>query len=100
MEIYIVFGTSGEYSDRDEWPVAAYKQLVKAESHVLAAKKWLQENVNLRGIDWNNLPENPFDPHMRLDGGCEWFVGLAELRTEVPTVNHPMRRKEAQEATQ
>ena len=97
MKIYIVFGTSGEYSDRSEWAVAAYEVEANAEAHVTAAKKWLQENVNLWEIDWNNLPENPYDPYMRLDGGCEWFVYDTELRKKLPSAARPMKKEPAPE---
>lgn len=35
--IYVVRGSSGEYSDRNEWPVAAYLDEPSAEKHVAMA---------------------------------------------------------------
>jgi len=31
-KIYVVYGTTGEYSDRDEWPVKAFLAEVAAEN--------------------------------------------------------------------
>jgi hypothetical protein len=35
--VYIVMGSNGEYSDRDEWMVAAYLGEAKANEHAQAA---------------------------------------------------------------
>lgn len=35
--IYVVMGTTGEYSDRDEWPVMGYFSEGKAQEHVIRA---------------------------------------------------------------
>ena len=36
-EIYVVMGTTGEYSDKTEWPVKAFFDLSKAEDVVVKA---------------------------------------------------------------
>lgn len=56
--IYIVMGTVGEYSDRDEWPVVAYDSEVLAEQHVTRAAERGREIVNAKVItittpNWN-----------------------------------------------
>ena len=36
--IWLVWGTRGEYSDRDEWPIAAYTDESSAQAAVVALK--------------------------------------------------------------
>lgn len=43
MEIYIVIGATGEYSDRTEWLVCAHKDEELAKDHVLHAEKRAKE---------------------------------------------------------
>ena len=54
-EIYIVCGTTGEYSDRREWFVAAYRNRVRAEQHIANLDTWLREH----GYDRNT--HRPYD---------------------------------------
>lgn len=42
MKIYIVYGETGEYSDRRDWPVLAYTDEALAEAHVLMCEEWLR----------------------------------------------------------
>ena len=39
MKVYVVFGTSGEYSDRNTWKIAAYFDEELAKQHVLLAEE-------------------------------------------------------------
>ena len=86
--IYIVFGTTGEYSDRTEWPVAAYADKAQAETHVTLAESW----ERLNGRDYSRLAYdrrsqlvNPYDPGYTRDyTGTSYSVGEVPLRTEVP----------------
>lgn len=39
MTLYIVFGTTGEYSERDEWLVKAFKTEQEAQDFVLKAEQ-------------------------------------------------------------
>ena len=41
--IYLVCGQEGEYSDREEWVVRAYRDQKKAEQHVVAANARVRE---------------------------------------------------------
>ena len=76
--IYVVVGTTGEYSDRIEWPVIAYHSEVEAEEHVKAASRWLEQNVVPNRPYRPRLPDgvkNPYDPEMELDyTGTKWFI--------------------------
>ena len=65
--LYVVMGTTGEYSDRSEWPVRSFLSLDKAQAFVLAADTWLRENGIYQGSDegvgHELRPETcPFDP--------------------------------------
>lgn len=68
MKIYIVIGTSGEYSDRDEWLVKAYQSGTKAEEHVRQANEfaqnWRSEHCYpyLRDYSEDLTGWNPHDP--------------------------------------
>jgi hypothetical protein len=78
MKVYIVFGTTGEYSDRSEWMVAAYTSEDNAKQHVLKATEhanaW-QERRNSHELDaltwgeWYALEKssNPLDPAFKMD---------------------------------
>lgn len=84
MKIYIVIGSTGEYSDRYEWPVIAYLNKIKAQDHVLKASKrsdeifetWKHDIIIPDGI-------NEFDPSFRMDytetSYYLWEVELSEL---------------------
>ena len=55
-ELYLVMASSGEYSDRVEWPVAVYAERIAAERHVLAAStRWKEieaARIAKRGDGW------------------------------------------------
>lgn len=90
MKIYIVYGSTGEYSDRNEWPVAAYADEALAQCHVAAATRWYQENdcFEKREGAWGC---NPFDPAMSIDyTGTHWYLGGVDLLSELPTEEKPM----------
>jgi len=41
--VYVVFGTAGKWSDRDEWPIAYHLHEEDAKAHVTAATKRANE---------------------------------------------------------
>lgn len=70
--IHVVMGTSGEYSGRSEWPIAAFFDKEKAQERVKLASQWIEENVDLRNY---HLPyHSPYDPNTYMDYGVEYFV--------------------------
>lgn len=42
--IYVVFGTSGEYSDKREWGVAAFILESEAQEYKSVLNKWIEDN--------------------------------------------------------
>lgn len=55
--IYVVIGTTGEYSDRKEWPVAWYATEVEAEKHSMdasaAAAAFKRDPETIGEQQWN-----------------------------------------------
>lgn len=84
QEIYIVTGSTGEYSDRSEWTICAYLTEQMAQKHCELAKRWYEENDCYKkryDIEFNN----PYDPYMCVYyTGTFWFIQKAFLRTELP----------------
>lgn len=86
-KIYVVMGTSGEYSDRDEWPVKAYIDEEKAKTHVVKASERAREiEIAGRGLQYAEQMKltktNEFDPDMDDYYGVSYFfyeVKLDEL---------------------
>lgn len=70
MNIFIVEGSTGEYSDHREWPVAAYFSEDKAKLHVVNATQrkdelWAKCDGNYWELSEND--KNEYDPCMSLD---------------------------------
>jgi hypothetical protein len=87
--IYIVMGTSGEYSDRDEWPVCAYSDKERAQQHVVDASnraRVLSQWRDADGKPWRysdapDKPTNEYDPDMLMDyTETSYFLYETELR--------------------
>lgn len=83
MKIYIVFGQTGEYSDRKEWTVRAYKDKKRAKVLIELATK---EALNLHKEAEHNrlmgepLPNNKYDPFFKTDyTGTTYFYQEVEL---------------------
>jgi hypothetical protein len=94
MKIYVCYGATGEYSNWDEWTIAAYESEGMAKAHIAAAEKWYQEHDCYKLRNEREF-HNPFDPHMGTDyTGTRWYVGMVELRTSLPTIENPMPKSE------
>ena len=83
-KVFVVFGMSGEYSDRSEWPVRAYESQAEAQACVdrcnAYAKTAPPDDYTPGAWDrrkqWTSL--NPDDPSMTCySGGTEY--GLYEI---------------------
>jgi hypothetical protein len=80
MKIYIVEGSTGEYSDRQDWIVCAYQSKEKAEEHADKAEHRAKEMLPKRYSNFEG--QNEFDPHMRMDyTGTEYYVIETELKS-------------------
>ena len=88
MKISIVMGTTGEYSDRSEWPVRAFLTARRAETYALAAKQRANEIAHEHGgprlVSQEILGPKPneLDPGMKMDyTGTDYFI-IADIELD------------------
>lgn len=77
MKVHVVMGTTGEYSDRDEWLVRAFVSRRRAEKFALACKVRANEIVAKYPDSRWDIPkgEHEMDPGFRADyTGTDYFV--------------------------
>jgi hypothetical protein len=81
MNIYVVMGTTGEYSDRNEWSVIAYFDEAKAKEHVVNADRRAKEIQATREDRYRVEPgANEFDPNMSMDyTGTDYYYNTVPL---------------------
>jgi len=81
-KIYLVCGTTGTYSDRQDWTVCAYRSSDKAEEHARNAMLRGKEIQKSKPRYYCPKPgENEFDPNMQMDyTGTEYTTQEVELR--------------------
>lgn len=86
--VHIVMGTTGEYSDRSEWPVCGYADKALADKHADEAKLW--DHKNGRAWDaapYGNKPESPWDLDYHRDyTGTDYYVIGVDIRDALPEV--------------
>ncbi len=89
-EVWIVFGTTGEYSDRDEWPVCVLRSEELAEKYVEALTRqyqsmppsWLREPWAAKNRERISA-HMTLDPHVRVNyTGTTWSATSAVSLTE------------------
>ena len=81
MQIHIVIGSTGEYSDHQEWPVKAYYSQERAQEHVTNATRKAGELVVMHKNRWD-IPKgaNEYDPDMQVDyTGVNYYIWELEL---------------------
>lgn len=82
IPIYVVMGTTGEYSDRSQWPVKAYRTEASARVLVEKASERAREiEVATKG-SYRAMREavNEHDPHMDMDyTGTTYYVMKVDL---------------------
>jgi hypothetical protein len=90
--IYIVMGATGEYSDRNEWAVAAYYDEELAKTHVEEATKRakaIEVAAEVDAADWNLkeklMKENPFDSCSYMSyTGNGYYIYTLPISRELP----------------
>lgn len=86
--IYVVMGTTGECSDRGEWPVYAFSSEEAAQRHAMKCQDWYLANVERRAngrVNTSIIYKNPFDPSMDVDyTGTRWYVMTVEMGDDTP----------------
>ena len=93
MKIHVVMGTTGEYSDRIEWPVAAYADETMAIAHVVVASAEARKLYEARhGAD--TALRTAADPNRSIDyTGTPYDIVEVDLRDEVPEPFAPAPEK-------
>jgi len=98
MEIYVVMGSTGEYSDRSEWLVCAYKDQKMADQHAFLAEQWALKKHDeyerddrgtweLRQDIRDGKLSCPYDSDFHIDYTGTSYVALpVEVREALPEV--------------
>jgi hypothetical protein len=82
MNVYTIFGSTGEYSDRNEWSVISYLDEERAKDHVVRASEKANEWEVVRKNKFTNPPEkwNEYDPEMQMDyTGTSYYYVTTEI---------------------
>jgi hypothetical protein len=79
--IYVVMGSTGEYSDKDYWPVKAFLNKELSEKYIAKCSARAREIENTRPSRYDlEKGLNKFDPEMRMDyTGTSYFYYQVEL---------------------
>ena len=81
MKIFVVIGSTGEYSDHQEWLVVAFSDKVVAERFVLTVSARARELLAKYGRGYN-IPKgsNEHDPEMTIDySGVNYNIAEVEF---------------------
>lgn len=87
MKIYVVEGHTGEYSDRNDWPVKAFVHEPAAQAFVDACtKEILPYNIKNKydAVNWERIrnAKSPLDPNLQIDyTGTHYDYYEVELET-------------------
>jgi hypothetical protein len=85
-QVWLLYGTTGEYDDRQEWVVAAFTTQAKANEHKKLAQdraneihqKQLKHRFDPAKFD-KVSKKNKWDPQMQMDPKAEYCVGEVDL---------------------
>ncbi len=85
--VYVVQGTTGEYSNRSDWIVCGYKSEDMANEHARKAMlraKEIQDSKNGRYAEPKEV--NEFDPDMQMDyTGTEYLTFSVVIKEQIET---------------
>lgn len=82
MKVYVVIGTTGEYSDRMEWLVCGFLDEEKAKERVLLAEGFARDSF-ISG-EFNRYDDveikNPYDGKFQIDyTGTDYYYAEIEV---------------------
>lgn len=81
--VYVVFGETGQYEDRIEWPVKVFKEKKKAEDFMERANEYAENIYKAHQQKWGPRPikfKSPFDPNLQMDrSGAHYFYEVVPL---------------------
>lgn len=80
MTVFVVMGTTGEYSDRDEWAVYWFTTEAAAMDYAARARIFANELLARGRYDADGkLRRSDLDPHFCMDyNGTDYFVVAVE----------------------
>ena len=86
-KVWVVMGTTGEYSDRNEWAVVAFTDKAKAESRIVACtqeanRRFTDSRTPDESNDWSSydIKNNALDPEMKMGyTGTSYFFYEVEI---------------------
>jgi hypothetical protein len=96
MRVFIVFGQTGEYSDRTDWPVKGFLSRERAEAFEMDATKWAKKyKADLADVQCDECygcgrhnfgcrqePKPPHDPGFRCDyTGTDYYTIEVEVES-------------------
>jgi len=90
IQIYIVMGSTGEYSNRTEWAVGAYQDKAMAEQHADLAKIEAHAIEKARGNRHDSICKgaNVYDPKMEMySTGTDYYVVDVDLLDAIPGID-------------
>jgi len=80
-KVYLIEGHTGEYSDRDSWPVRVYTNKKLANSLAKRFTKLIRKHIEEAGADyrdWDEIYENKeikeFDSRFHMDYTGTWYT--------------------------
>ena len=80
--LWIVTGSTGEYSDRCEWTLCAYRTEEEAKRHVELAQAEADRIERTRENRYNSGEPNKYDSRMQMDyTGTSYHCEMVELRS-------------------
>jgi len=99
VTIYVVMGTTGEYSDRGEWPVRAHRTKLAAEDHVARAERLAKAAFAKYGshmFSWQTEAEGGLSDEFKAEDpnlnwqytGTSYFIYEVELADEPAVLGH------------
>ena len=87
MNVYVVMGTCGEYSDRNEWPVVAFLSEERAKQRVVDAERRAKELEAEHPDYHDDIPDgaNEFDLGMQTSyTGTTYYYLTVEVADAKP----------------
>jgi len=89
VNVWVVFGSSGEYEDYAEWAVCAYQDKDRALDHARLAKEDSVAIAKEKGGRYAAPKrKNLYDPDMYMDGDCtDYGIRAIPLLDGIPGID-------------
>jgi len=89
IQVHVVMGSTGEYSDRTQWAVCAYQDKMRADQHADLAKIEAHKMEKARTSRYSVVEgKNMYDPHMQMSyTGTDYYVISVDLFDAIPGID-------------